>query len=56
MNLANNPSVTAAGVLGFTWTEGAYNGGSPIIDYRISYHKDAEAYTYMASGVTGTTY
>ena len=56
MNLANDPSVTAAGVLGFSWTLGLYNGGSPIIDYRISYRKDAEAFAYLASGVTATTY
>jgi hypothetical protein len=34
-NLLNNVAVTASGVIGFTWSAGTYDGGSPIIDYRI---------------------
>ena len=44
INLANNVAVTAAGVVGLTWNNGASTGGSPIIDYSISYQL----------GVTGT--
>ena len=38
VNLANNVAVTAAGVVGLTWNASASTGGSPIIDYSISYH------------------
>lgn len=38
-----------------TWSQGAYNGGSPVIDYRISY-KSAGTYTTLATGVTTTFY
>jgi hypothetical protein len=31
-------AVTAAGVVGLTWMASASTGGSPIIDYSISYH------------------
>ena len=37
INLSNNVAVTAAGVVGLTWSNGASSGGSPIIDYSISY-------------------
>ena len=35
INLANNAAVTTAGVVGLNWDDGAYDGGSPIIDYTI---------------------
>ena len=37
-SLANNVAVTTAGVVGLTWIASASNGGSPIIDYSISYY------------------
>ena len=40
-DLLNNVAVTSSGVIGITWSAGVYNGGSPIIDYRISYHIDS---------------
>ena len=35
INLANDPLVTTKSVIGFTWDEGANNGGEEVIDYRI---------------------
>lgn len=35
-NLVEDMSEKTKSTIGLTWTEGAYNGGSPIIDYRIS--------------------
>jgi hypothetical protein len=35
--LANNPAVTTAIAIGLTWSNGAATGGTPVIDYRISY-------------------
>lgn len=37
LNLANDDSVTNENQIGLTWQEGLANGGSPVIDYRISY-------------------
>jgi hypothetical protein len=32
-NLINVPQITDGSQIGLTWTEGANNGGSPVIDY-----------------------
>jgi hypothetical protein len=32
-----NSATTTAYQIGLTWEDGAYNGGSPIIDYRVWY-------------------
>ena len=37
VNLVNLPEVTNAFQVGLSWEEGAYNGGSPVIDYTVSY-------------------
>ena len=36
INLLNKAEITAAGVIGISWSDGAYDGGSPVIDYKIS--------------------
>jgi hypothetical protein len=33
INLFNDPATTTAYQVGLTWSDGAYNGGSPVIDY-----------------------
>jgi len=55
-NLANDVAVTKSGIIGLTWTAGVFNGGSPIIDYRVSYHIDSEPYSYLVTGVLATSY
>ena len=37
LNLADNVAVTDASKIGFTWYNGISTGGSPILDYRVSY-------------------
>ena len=37
VSLSNNPLVTTSSVIGLTWSAGATNGGTPVIDYRISW-------------------
>ena len=57
LNLANNVAVTAAGVVGLTWSAGAFNGGSPILDYRVSkFGPGDSSYVVIASGVSVTSY
>ena len=36
-DLTENPVTTTAYQIGITWSEGSYNGGTPILDYRVSY-------------------
>lgn len=55
-NLANNVLQTGSGVIGITWNEGDYNGGSTILDYRVSYHIEGAAYSVLAPAVTSTFY
>lgn len=37
INLANNLGVTNRYTIGFTWDNGFSNGGSEVLDYRVSY-------------------
>lgn len=37
IGVADNTTVTSASVIGIKWSNGLSTGGSPIIDYRISY-------------------
>jgi hypothetical protein len=37
VGLAFNSSITTASIIGLTWNNGVSTGGSPVIDYRISY-------------------
>lgn len=55
LTLSNVPSITSGYQIGLTWTEGAYNGGSPVLDYRVSYKAASETdYLIFASNIAGT--
>jgi len=54
--LANNPAVTASGVVGLSWSAPGSSGGSPIIDYQVSYKTGAAAFSVLATGITMTSY
>jgi hypothetical protein len=54
--LADNTDVTTAYVIGFTWQDGLSSGGSPVIDYRISYDQSTGVYQYLDSGITDKNY
>jgi len=52
VSLSNVPSITTAYQIGLTWTEGAYNGGSPVLDYKVSYKSVSDTgYTIFASNI-----
>lgn len=36
-NVENVPTITNAGQVGLTWSPGSANGGTPVIDYRVSF-------------------
>jgi hypothetical protein len=35
--LANNPALTSISQISFTWQDGDFNGGAPVLDYQIEY-------------------
>jgi hypothetical protein len=56
LNLANDPLVTSGNQIGLTWLEGVNNGGTPVIDYKISYAEISEVYATLDSGINGLSY
>jgi hypothetical protein len=60
LNTAENYSLREAYQLAITWEEGAANGGTPVIDYRVKYQtgdtlivvENIEALTLIASSLT----
>lgn len=56
-SLQNNDAITNYESIGLTWQEGASNGGSSIIDYRISYDNGIDGnLVILASNVVETQY
>ena len=49
INLVENTSDRSSTTLGLTWSEGNENGGSAIIDYRISYTEFGGSFSVLAS-------
>ena len=56
INLQNNPSITSRTVIGFSWQNGVDDGGSPVIDYRITYDQGIDAFIILDSGLTQASY
>ena len=54
--LANNPAVTASGTVGLTWVAPSLDGGSPVIDYQVSFKTGAAAFSVLATGIPSTSY
>jgi hypothetical protein len=51
-NLARNHGTTTRTQLGLTWTDGASNGGQPILDYRVSFDQGNGNWVVLQDGVT----
>jgi len=45
--LNNNALVTSESVIGLTWVEPAENGGSPVIDYRVSWDQGRNEFVVL---------
>jgi hypothetical protein len=43
LNLMNVPSITTAYQIGLTWIPGLFDGGTPVIDYRVSLKEESTA-------------
>lgn len=55
--LANDATVTSATKIKITWLEGAADGGTPVIDYRITYKEvGAGSFQTLIDGVQTTSY
>jgi hypothetical protein len=52
LNLADDEANTSASVISFSWENGESTGGSPVIDYRISYDQALGNWVILDSGVT----
>lgn len=57
LNVANVPGLTTAYQVGVYWTNGTYDGSSPVIDYRVNYALESDGiYSAFASNVTSIPY
>jgi hypothetical protein len=52
VNLLNNPSITSSFVIGFSWEDGSSDGGSPVLDYKITYDQSTLEMIELVSGLT----
>jgi len=51
VSLANVQEQTTANQIGISWSDGAYNGGSAVIDYEVSY-ATTESFTVFTTVTT----
>jgi hypothetical protein len=52
VNLQRDNGATTTSIAALKWSDGAYNGGDPIIDYRVSYDQGIDEWIVLATGVT----
>ena len=55
-SLRNNAAVTTSSVISMLWTAPEQVGGTPVIDYRVSWDQGGSDYVVLQSGITTTTY
>ena len=55
-SLKNNAAITSASIVALTWDPPTEIGGTPVIDYRVSWDQETGDYTVIASGITTTSY
>jgi hypothetical protein len=56
IDLTETVSARTASTITFTWSDGDANGGSPIIDYRVSYDQGTDEYVDLATSVVNKEY
>jgi hypothetical protein len=55
INLANVAVITTAYQIGLTWADGIYDGGSPVLDYRVNYKtQDDSSFTVYQDSLLAT--
>ena len=57
VSLANVPAQTTGTQIGLTWSDGSNNGGTPVIDYRVSFNGGSgSVYTTIESNIVTLPY
>jgi hypothetical protein len=56
VSVLEDTSQRTASVLAITWSAGATNGGTAVIDYQVSTSADGAAFVVLASGITARAY
>jgi hypothetical protein len=56
VSLLNNPTITSDTTIRFTWSAGASDGGSPVLDYNVWYDQASDSFIELATLVTNTNY
>jgi hypothetical protein len=56
LSLINISWISGATSIGFTWTDGAESGGTPIIDYRVWYDQGTGVMIVLEFGILTTSY
>lgn len=54
--MSNDVAVTSATKIGLTWSAGAFDGASSVIDHRVSYDQGTGTWTVLTDGITTTSY
>jgi hypothetical protein len=54
--LVNRPLVTMGDVIGIEWLEGTENGGTPVIDYRVSFDQGISVLVALETSIAGLQY
>ncbi len=55
-SLANYAVITNDSVIGIIWVAPTVVGGTPVIDYQVSWDQGISTYVVLASGITTTSY
>lgn len=56
ITLANDAATTTDTLIKFTWSDGASNGGTSVIDYTVYYDQGSSNFVQLESGVTTQYY
>lgn len=56
LNLAETVLARTASTITFTWSAGVANGGTPVLDYSITYDQALSTFTPLASGIASTSF
>jgi hypothetical protein len=52
----DNTAVTSASIIGIKWSNGVSQGGSTVLDYRVSYDQSVGTWVVLATGVVPLVY
>jgi hypothetical protein len=56
ISLVNEALLTTGSTIGFSWTEATQTGGTPVIDYRVSFDQGTGVYVALESAIISAQY